>query len=193
MPTGTRTGPQIGSLTRKKRRQRFFLRRENREHEPTRRRGAAPDHQDGGGSTTRPHSTDRPTDTHTDDRERPYLADQWLGGPLLAGGAAEVGACAGCGGFRDGSRPSRPPHGHARCSRRGRTRLRGRERPPAQLQGVARTCNLRVAAEFAAEVADFLLPEAHATSTFGASVRLRLLYEPSKAEFSDKGTFVLMI
>ena len=27
----------------------------------------------------------------------------------------------------------------------------------------------------------------------GASVRLRLLYRPSKAEFSDKGTFVLMI
>ena len=26
-----------------------------------------------------------------------------LGGPLLAGGAAEVGACAGCDGFRDGS------------------------------------------------------------------------------------------
>ena len=140
MPTGTRTGPQIGSLARKKRRQRFFfLHRENREHEPTRRRGAAPDHQDGGGSTTRPHSTDRPTDTKLDDRERAYLAVRWLDGPLLACGAAEVGACAGCDGFRDGSRSSRPPHGHARCSRRGRTRLRGRERPPAQLQGVART------------------------------------------------------
>ena len=178
MPTGTRTGPQIGSLTQKKRRrQRFFsIAGENRDHEPTRRRGAAPDHQDGGGSTTRPHSTDRPTDTHRDDRERPYLADRWLGGPLLAGGAAEVWACAGCDGFRDGSRPSRPQHGHARCSRRGRTRLRGRQRPPAQLQGVAQTFNLSVVGGFASILRGvFMLPEAHATSTGGASVRLRLL------------------
>ena len=95
---------------------------------------------------TTTYFTDKPTDTHTDDRERPYLADERLQPLLELAGAAEVGACAGCDGFRDGSRPSRPPHGHVRCSRRGRTRLRGHERPPAQLQVGARICTLRVVA-----------------------------------------------
>ena len=49
MPTGTRTGPQIGSLARKKRRQRFFPfagKAENTSQPDA--WGAAPDHQDGG-------------------------------------------------------------------------------------------------------------------------------------------------
>ena len=92
---------------------------------------------------------------------------------LELAGAAEVGVCAGCDGGRDGSRPSPPPHGHARCSRRGRTRLRGRERPPAQLQVGARISNLRDIADFPKISLIFWLPEAHATSAPGASVRLR--------------------
>ena len=53
--------------------------------------------------SARPHSTDRPTDTHRDNRERTYLADERLQRLLELAGAAEVGACAGCDGFRDGS------------------------------------------------------------------------------------------
>ena len=83
------------------------------------------------------------------------------------------GLCAGYDGGRGGSRPSRPPHGHARCSRRGRTRLRGRERPPAQLQVGARISNLRVVGGFPKISVIFWLPEAHATSTARASVLLR--------------------
>ena len=79
---------------------------------------------------------------------------------LELAGAAEVGVCAGCDGGRDGSRPSPPPHGHARCSRRGRTRLRGRERPPAQLQVGARSSNLRDIGRISLISADFLAPEA---------------------------------
>ena len=93
----------------------------------------------------RPHDHTLPTDPlrHTQTTERDLTSPiRWLGGPLLAGGAAEVGACAGYDGFRDGSGPSRPPHGHARCSRRGHTRLRGREPPPAQLQVGARSFNV---------------------------------------------------
>ena len=78
---------------------------------------------------------------------------------LELAGAAEVGVCAGCDGVRDGSRPSPPPHGHARCSRRGRTRLRGRERPPAQLQVGPRSSNLRVVGRFPKILAGFLPPE----------------------------------
>ena len=55
-------------------------------------------------------------------------------GPVVLEGAAaelEVGLCVG---GRDGSRPSRPPHGQAGRSSGGQTRLRGRERPPAQPQ-----------------------------------------------------------
>ena len=55
-------------------------------------------------------------------------------GPVVLEGAAaelEVGLCVG---GRDASRPSRPPHGHAGRSSGGQTRLRGRERPPAQPQ-----------------------------------------------------------
>ena len=111
---------------------------------------------------TTAYFADKPTDTHTDDRERPYLADERLQRLLLElAGAAEVGLCVGYGGFfRDGSRPSRPPHGHARCSRRGRTRLRGREKPPAQLQVGARISNLRVAGGFSENLGGFRLPEA---------------------------------
>ena len=83
------------------------------------------------------------------------------------------GLCAGYDGGRGGSRPSRPPHGHARCSRRGRTRLRGRERPPAQLQVGARSCNLRVVGRFPKISVIFWLPEATWHLSAGASVRLR--------------------
>ena len=83
------------------------------------------------------------------------------------------GLCAGYDGGRGGSRPSRPPHGHARCSRRGRTRLRGRERPPAQLQVGARISNLRVVGGFPKISVIFWLPEARATSAPRASVLLR--------------------
>ena len=75
---------------------------------------------------------------------------------LELAGAAEVGVCAGCDGGRGGSRPSPPPHGHARCSRRGRTRLRDRERPPAQLQGGSALSKLGVVGEFASFSGDFL-------------------------------------
>jgi len=174
MPTGTRTGPQIGSLTRKKRRQRFFS--FAGKIEDTRQPDAGEPPQTTKTKEDRPHDHTLPTDplTHTQTTERDLTSPiRWLGGPLLAGGAAEVGACAGCDGFRDGSRPSRPPHGHARCSRRGRTRLRGRARPPAQLQGVACSCNLRVVAAFHRFLAHFLAPEATWHLTASASVLLR--------------------
>ena len=97
------------------------------------------------------------------------------------------GLCAGYDGGRGGSRPSRPPHGHARCSRRGRTRLRGRERPPAQLQVGARISNLRVVSGYCENFVDFLAPEAHATSAPRASVLLRsyakLRYSSFPAEY----------
>jgi len=136
MPTGTRTGPQIGSLTRKKRRQRFFSFAEKIENTSQSDAGEPPQTTKTG--EDRPHDHTLPTDPlrHTQTTERDLTSPiRWLGGPLLAGGAAEVGACAGYDGFRDGSGPSRPPHGHARCSRRGHTRLRGREPPPAQHAG----------------------------------------------------------
>ena len=99
---------------------------------PSRRRRPQTEH-----TTTRNRKLDqnRPSDRPSDratDRGATYLADERLQRLLELAGAAQVGLCVGYDGFRDGSRPSRPPHGHARCSRRGRTRLRGRERPPAQ-------------------------------------------------------------
>ena len=102
---------------------------------------------------TRPTNPTRHTST---DRKRTYLAVGRLGGPLELAGASQFGPCVGLEGGRDGSRPSRPPHGHAGCSRRGRTRLRGRERPPAQLQGVARSCNLRDIGGFASILSCFV-------------------------------------
>ena len=101
---------------------------------------------------TRPTARPRDRQTHP---ERTYLAVGRLGGPLELAGASQFGPCVGLEGGRDGSRPSRPPHGHAGCSRRGRTRLRGRERPPAQLQGVARSCNLRDIGGFASILSCF--------------------------------------
>jgi hypothetical protein len=65
---------------------------------------------------TRLNQTDPPRDRQTH-RERTYLADRRLGSPLVLHGAAEVGLCVGCDGGRGGSRPSRPPHGHARAAR----------------------------------------------------------------------------
>ena len=147
MPTGTRTGPQIGSLTRKKRRQRFVSSAGKIENMSQPHAGEPPQTTKTG--ENRPHDHTLPTDppTHTQTTERDLTspigglaARFWPAAQLVS----KVGACAGCDGFRDGSRPSRPPRGHARCSRRGRIRLRGRKRPPAQLQGVARTLNLRV-------------------------------------------------
>ena len=140
MPTGTRTGPQIGSLTRKKRRKRFFfLRRKISRTRANQTQGEPPQTTKTGEDRPHDHTLSTHPLTHTQTTERDLTSPiRWLGGPLLAGGAAEVGACASYDGFRDGSGPSRPPHGHARCSRRGHTRLRGREPPPAQLQVGAR-------------------------------------------------------
>ena len=82
--------------------------RRRAEAEQTKTGGRSPDQ-------TKP---DRPTERPTDPpSERTYLADRRLGGPLVLHGAAEVGLCVGCDGGRGGSRPSRPPHGHARAAR----------------------------------------------------------------------------
>ena len=78
---------------------------------------------------TRP--IDRPIDrqTHT---ERTCLVDWRLSGLLELAGASQFGPCAGCVGGRDGSRPSRPPHGHARCFGGGQSRRRGLPCAPAR-------------------------------------------------------------
>ena len=109
----------------------------------------------GGRSPDQTRPTARPRDRQTHP-ERTYFADGRRSGPLVLAGASTSAPCAGYDAGRDGSRPSRPPHGHARCSRRGRTRLRGRERPPAQLQGVARSCNLRDIGGFASILSCFV-------------------------------------
>ena len=83
---------------------------------------------------TRP--IDRPIDrqTHT---ERTCLVDWRLSGLLELAGASQFGPCAGCVGGRDGSRPSRPPHGHARCFGGGQSRRRGLPWAPARPGRVA--------------------------------------------------------
>ena len=78
---------------------------------------------------TRP--IDRPTDRRTD-RKRTCLVDWHLSGPLELASASQFGPCAGCVGGRDGSRPSRPPHGHAGCFGGGQRRRRGRGRAQAR-------------------------------------------------------------
>ena len=80
---------------------------------------------------TRP--IDRPTDRRTD-RKRTCLVDWHLSGPLELASASQFGPCAGCVGGRDGSRPSRPPHGHAGCFGGGQRRRRGRGRAQARLR-----------------------------------------------------------
>ena len=100
---------------------------------------------------TRPTARPRDRQTHP---ERTYLANGRRSGPLVLAGASTSAPCAGYDADRDGSRPSRPPHGHARCSRRGRTRLRGRERPPAQLHARG-SANLQSESRAALERSDF--------------------------------------
>ena len=84
---------------------------------------------------SRPTARPRDRQTHP---ERTYLADGRRSGPLVLAGASTSAPCAGYDAGRDGSRPSRPPHGHARCSRGGQSRLPARQWLPAQLQRVAR-------------------------------------------------------
>ena len=71
-------------------------------------------------------------------RERTYLAVGRLSGPLEVAGASQFGPCAGCVGGRDGSRPSRPPHGHAGCFGGGQSRRRGLPWAPAHPRRTAR-------------------------------------------------------
>ena len=104
MPSGTRTGPQIGSLTRKKRRQRFFSFAGKNDNTSQSDAGEPPQTTKTG--EDRPHDHTLPTDplTHTQTTERDFTspigglaacfwpAAQLKSGPAPAATASETAA-----------------------------------------------------------------------------------------------------
>ena len=124
--TNALTQPQIDLETRGRDQNPLFgngkLRGPARAHDPDR------GDQDGR-SIARPDSTDWQTRWHTrTNRPGGTSPRRWAAWRPARAGAAQVRwLCVGCVGGRDGSRPSRPPHGHAGRFSGGQSSRRGRQ------------------------------------------------------------------